>query len=462
MMMEPTLKRTISRLPAILLVMSAIVGSGIFKKIAPMAAGLQSPKLILICWVVAGVLSLIGALCTAELAAMMPGSGGEYVYFKTIYGKFFSFLYGWGNLTVMKSATIAALAYIFAESANVLVKLPVLSVPALGFIGDNMSIKLLATVLIVSLSFINHRGVIFGERLSRFLIVGIVAIIIGFVIAAFFSPQGSIAHFNQDVHPPEGWPLVTAFFAASLSAFWGYEGWNNVGYLGEEIKNPQRNLPIALGVGTIAVILLYLIVNSVYLYVLPVGDLAAMNQSPNQIAAVEVARILSGNVGAVILSCLILLTTFTCANSTILMSSRILFAMARDGLFFRSVGKIHPRYETPSRAIIWQCVWAVLLLWSGDFDQLTDLLIFASFIFYGSTAAGVIVMRIKEPDTDRPYKAIGYPVLPAIFALFCFSLVVITIIQNPTQALIGLSLIFSGTPIFLYYTRKNKLLKSKP
>jgi APA family basic amino acid/polyamine antiporter len=456
---EPSLKRTINRLPAILLVISAIVGSGIFKKIAPMSAGLQSPKLILICWVVAGILSLIGALCTAELTAMMPGSGGEYVYFKKIYGRFFSFLYGWGNLTVMKSATIAALAYIFAESFNVLVKLPQLSFAGLGLVGNNASIKILATALIISLSFVNHRGVVFGERLSRFLIIGIITVILGFVVAAFFSDHGSMAHFSQNVDPPKGWQLVTAFFAASLSAFWGYEGWNNIGYVGEEIKDPQRNLPIALGVGTIAVIVLYLIVNSVYLYVLPVGQLAAISHATNQIAAVEVARILSGNVGAVILSCLILLTTFTCTNSTILMSSRILFAMARDGLFFKSTGKIHSIYQTPSKAIIWQCVWAVLLLWSGDFDQLTDLLIFASFIFYGSTAVGVIVMRIKAPDAHRPYKVIGYPVLPALFALFCLMLVVVTIIQKPVEALIGLTLIFSGVPVYLYYVRKSGTLK---
>jgi APA family basic amino acid/polyamine antiporter len=449
-----SLNRTINRFPAVLLVISAIVGSGIFKKIAPMSAGLGSPKMILTCWVVAGVLSLIGALCTAELAAMMPGSGGEYVYFKKVYGKFFSFLYGWGNLTIMKSATIAALAYIFAESFNVLVKLPALTIPALGAVGENASIKVLATTLIVVLSFVNHRGVVFGERLSRFLIVGIIVVILGSVVVAFTSGHGSLANFSHKVHPPEGWQLVTAFFAASLSAFWGYEGWNNIGYIGEEIRDPQKNLPIALGLGTLAVIVLYLIVNSVYLYVLPVEQLAAIQGMANQIAAVEVARILSGHVGAVILSCLILLTTFTCANSTILMSSRILFAMARDGLFFQSTGKIHPVYRTPSKAIIWQCIWAVALLWSGNFDQLTDLLIFASFIFYGSTAVGVIVMRIKEPDIYRPYKATGYPVLPAIFALFCLTLVGVTIVQKPTQAFIGLTLIFSGVPVYLYFLKK--------
>ncbi|MEJ7557119.1 MAG: amino acid permease [Pedobacter sp.] len=453
---EPSLKRTITRLPAVLLVISAIIGSGIFKKIAPMSAALGSPKLILTCWVVAGVLSLIGALCTAELTAMMPGSGGEYVYFKKVYGKFFSFLYGWGNLTVMKSATIAALAYIFSESFNVLVKLPGLTIPGLGTVGQNASIKILATTLIITISFVNHRGVVFGERLSHFLIVGIIMVILGSVVAVFFSGQGNISNLSHEVNPPEGWQLVTAFFAASLSAFWGYEGWNNIGYIGEEIKNPQKNLPIALGVGTIAVIVLYLIVNSVYLYVLPVEQLAAMHGTANQIAAVEVARILSGNIGAVVLSSLILLTTFTCTNSTILMSSRILFAMARDGLFLKSTGKIHSIYRTPSKAIMWQCIWAVALLWSGNFDQLTDLLIFASFIFYGSTAVGVIVMRIKEPNAYRPYKAIGYPVLPAIFALFCLTLVGVTIVQKPIQALIGLTLIFSGVPVYLYYLRKGR------
>jgi APA family basic amino acid/polyamine antiporter len=440
-----TLKRTVTRLPAILLVVSAIIGSGVFKKIAPMADGLHSPQLILGSWIAAGLLSLAGALCNAELASMMPASGGEYRYFKRIYGNFFSFLYGWGNLTVMKSCTIAALAYIFAESFNVLLPLP----------GGSMSIKLLATTLIILLSYVNHRGIVFSEKLSRYLITSIIIVMIAFVALAFGSGKGNYSYFTQpNAQAPEDWNLFIALFAASLSAFWGYEGWNNIGFIGEEVTNPQKNIPIALGMGTIIVIFLYLGMNAAYLYIMPVEQLAAINHGEHRIAAVEVANVISGKSGAIILSCLILFTTFNCVNSTILMSARIFFAMARDGLFLESAGKIHPKYQTPSRAILWQAVWAIVLLWSGNFDQLTDLLIFAAFIFYGATAFGVILLRRKEPDAIRPYKVVGYPLLPAIFSLFCLALVIVTILRTPVQSLIGLALILSGAPVYYYYVNK--------
>lgn len=455
-MEDPSLHKTITRWPAILLVVSAIIGSSVFKKIAPMADALKSPGLILSCWIIAGLLSLIGALCTAELAAMMPGAGGEFVYFKKIYGRFFAFLYGWGNLTVMKSATIAALAYIFSESFQGLFGIQTYNLTALGTLGNNLTVKLIASTLIIALSYVNHRGVVFGEKLSRYLIAAIIVIILGFCLAAISSPHGNAEHFAARPEAPQGWPLVAAFFAAALSAFWGYEGWNTIGYLGEEVKNPQKNIPLALGIGTCTVIVLYLMVNAAYIYIMPVNQLAAIHQQLNTIAAVEVARLISGTTGAVILSCLILLTTFTCTNSTILMSSRILYAVARDGMFFSGAGKIHPKYQTPSKAIRWQCVLAILLLWSGNFDQLTDLLIFASFIFYGATAFGVIVMRYKEPETFRPYRVIGYPVLPVIFSLFCLTLVMVTIIRQPVQAITGLTLIFSGIPVYLYFSRLNQ------
>lgn len=454
---KPTLKPTITRFSAVLLVVSGIIGSGVFKKIAPMSESLQSPGLILLCWGLAGVLSLIGALCTAELVSMMPGSGGEYVYFKKIYGRFFSFLFGWANFTVMKAATIAALSYIFAESFNVLFPLPDVSIPFLGSVGSNVSIKLVATCLVLFLCYVNHRGLVFGEKLSKYLTVGIVLVILSFALAPFISDKGSVDNFTTTLDPPEGWGLITAIFAASLSAFWAYEGWNNIGYVGEEIKNPQKNLPIALGAGTLLVIFLYLLVNTVYLYFMSVEQLATIHHTINKIAAVEVARVISGNVGALLLSSLILLTTFTCTNSTILMASRIFYAMSRDGLFLKSAGEIHPKYHTPSNSIICLGAWATVLLWSGSFDQLTDLLIFASFIFYGSTTLGVIIMRRREPDAHRPYKVIGYPVLPIIFAAFCFMLVCVTIIQRPGQAFIGLMLISSGIPVYLYYVKKGKI-----
>jgi basic amino acid/polyamine antiporter, APA family len=451
MQVQPDLKRTITTVPAVLLVVSSIIGSGVFKKIAPMAAGLHSPTLVILCWVVAGLLSLIGALCTAELAAMMPGSGGEYRYFAKVYGKFFAFLYGWTNLTVVKASTIAALAFIFSESFNVLIPLP-----AIHVMGVNISIKMLGTLLIVALSTVNCLGVTFSELLSRIMIILILLVMFAFVIAGLNSDKGSIENFSPGTGVPGGWALFSAIFAASLGAFWGYEGWNTLSYLGDEIKNPQKNIPIALGIGTIIVIIIYLSLNAIYMYVLPVDQLAAINDEKNTIAAVKVAGIISGKIGLVVLSMLILFSTFNCENSTILTSARVLYAMSRDGLFFRGTAKIHPSWQTPANAVILQGSWAVALMWFGDFERLTDLLIFAAFIFYGASALGVLIMRRRAPDAVRPYKTIGYPVLPVLFVAFCIVLIVATIIRQPVDSGLGLLLIALGAPVYFYYVSRRE------
>lgn len=457
-----TLKRNVTRTSAILLVVSAIVGSGVFKKITPMAEQLGSEWLILACWLVAGILSLMGALCTAELAAMMPGSGGEFVYFKRIYGRFFSFLYGWANLVVMKTATVAALSFIFAQSFHAVIPLPELALFG-GEPSTDLSIKVLATLLILLLSTINYQGVSLSAGLSRTFIIAIVAVMVCFIGYAFFIyDPSSAAVVGTAVAPvmesePDSWFSAfstTAFFAAALGAFWSYEGWNNVGYIGEEVKNPQKNIPIALIVGTGFIVILYLIINAAYMQVLSVEELAAID--PNKIAAVVVAEKMAGPIGALILSVLILFSTFNCTNTTILTSARIFYAIAKERLFLNYAGKVHPKHGTPSNAIILQGAWAVVLVWWGTFDDLTDLLIFAAFIFYGATALGVLLMRKRDPHAERPYKVLAYPLLPILFGLFCFTLVIITIYNSPIQSLIGLGLMATGVPVYLYYMRKDR------
>ncbi len=450
-MANSTLRRSVSGSSAVLLVISAVVGSGVFKKIAPMSESLHDGGLVLLCWLIAGLLSLVGALCTAELAAMMPGSGGEFVYFKRIYGRFFSFLYGWANLVVMKSATIAALAFIFSQSLYAL--LPPAWVAGLG--ASAFAVKIFATLLIVLLSYVNFRGVVLSAVISKVLITGIVGAMLIFIGYAFTGHTPTVADVVPERSAPlDGFGWTTAFFAAALSAFWGYEGWNNVGYIGEEVKKPQRNIPLALIVGTMVVMLFYLGMNAAYLRILPVEAYAAMAAEQEKIAAVEAANVLFGSGGAILLSLLILCSTFNCTNSTILMSARIFYAMSRDKLFLPFASKVHPKHQTPSNAILLQGTWAILLIWWGSFDQLTDLLVFAAFIFYGATALGVILMRRREPTMERPYRVLAYPVLPMLFFVFCVTLVVITIIGQPMQALIGLGLIAAGVPVYLYYRRQ--------
>ncbi len=443
------------------LVISVIIGSGVFKKIAPMAQELGTPWLIILCWFIAGMVSLAGALCTAELVSMYPNSGGEYNYFQKIYGRFFSFLYGWASFTVIKTAAISALAYIFAQSFNSLFPLPIMDMQY-TFLGlhlfENLSIKLLAILLILLLTILNYRGVQFAEKLSSILTYAMLIAITFFLMIGLSSKQGSISHLytpsKNTLANLNGWVLMKAMFLASLGAFWGYDGWNNIAFIGEEIKNPKRNLPLALGLGTLGVMAVYVLINFVFLYVLPIDYFIQLNETPNKIAAVEVAGMISGTIGMVLVACLILITTLNSTNSSILMSARMLYAMARDKTFFKQAESVHPIYNTPDKALFIQAFWAVLLVFSGSFDQLTDMLVFAAFLFYAATALGLMYLRFKMPTAERGYKVIGYPVVPILFLLFCITICIMTLINQPYEALMGLILIASGLPVYWWLGRK--------
>ena len=247
--------------------------------------------------------------------------------------------------------------------------------------------------------------------------------------------------------------LIKALFASMLAAFWAYEGWNIIGFLGGEIHQPNKNIPLALLSGMTIVILTYMLVNFTYLFVLPIDKMVDVYRSQNEIAGISVIRHFAGNAGAIILSVLILVTTLGCTNSTIIMPPRIYQAMANDGLFFRGIMDIHPKFNTPNKALWLQGIWASLLVISGSFDQLTDMLVFVVFFFYGATALGVFIMRFREPKLERPYKAWGYPVIPAFFIMFCISLVIITCFTNPREAGIGAILVLAGIPLFIYWNR---------
>jgi APA family basic amino acid/polyamine antiporter len=454
------LKPKIGVSTATFLVVSVIIGSGVFKKLAPMSQELGSPLLVILCWVVAGLISLAGALSTAEMVSMFPNSGGEYFYFQKVYGRFFSFMYGWASFTVIKTSSIAALAYIFAQSLNSLFPLPIIN-GATSFLGIAISqglfIKLLASFLIIALTLLNYRGAQFATKLSTVLTYLMLTSIVAFIAIGFGSSQGSMANITTSSQLPNapdlhGFSLLKALFVASLGAFWGYEGWNSVAYVGEEIKNPKRNLPLALGIGTLIVMTAYVLLNIVFVYILPIDYFIQL--TPNKIAAVEVAGKLSGNIGMILVASLIVVTTLNATNSTILTSARMMYAMARDKLFFYKAANVHPKYNTPDIALFIQAFWAIALVFSGSFDQLTDMLVFASFIFYGSTALGVIILRVKHPEYERKYKVIGYPFVPGLFLLFCAALFVITILNKPYEAIWGLSLIATGFPVYWWLNRK--------
>jgi APA family basic amino acid/polyamine antiporter len=456
------LKPKVGTRAAIFLVVSVIIGSGVFKKIAPMSQELGSPSLVLLCWIAAGLISLAGALSTAEMVSLYPNSGGEYFYFQKIFGRFFSFLCGWSSFTVSKTAAISALAYIFAQSINSIAPLPELvneEIASSSFLLDNLSIKVLASLMIAGLTYLNYRGVHVAEKISRVLTYFMLLAIGTMVITGLTSSHGTLENFNSSGPADhfnkslEGWGLVKAMFIASLGAFWGYEGWNNIAYIGEEIRDPKKNLPRALLSGTLIVISAYVLLNAVFLYVLPIDRFIEMNANPNTIAAVEVASVITGNTGSILVAGLIVVTTFNATNSSILMSARIVYAMARDRLFFPSAASVHPAYNTPDVALLLQGIWAIMLVFSGTFDQLTDMLVFAAFIFYGASALSVILMRIRHPEMERTYKVFGYPYIPVFFCLFSLGLFIMTIINQPKEAFWGLVLIGSGIPFYLWFNR---------
>lgn len=460
------LVRSLTLSAATILVVSSVIGSGVYKKVAPISAELQSPFLVLFCWILAGIISLCGALSNAEIASMLADSGGEYVYFKRIYGRFIAFIYGWSTFVVIKSAACASIAYVFAQSFNSLIPLPNLpdSLASMEILGlfrpfENFGVKGLTILLLLVLTFLNTRGLKGASFLSNSITILVVVGLALIVILGLFFGGGSIANVQTpaSTYIPRDWTnfdLIKAVFGAMLAGFWAYEGWNTVGFIGGEIKNPNKNLPLALFGGMIVIITTYALVNFTYLYVMPIDQIIELYKSQNEIAAVAVVRSFSGSIGAGVLSILILFTTLGCTNSTILMPPRIYYAMAKDGLFFKSAADIHPKYHTPNNALWMQGFWACVLVLSGSFDQLTDMLIFAAFFFYGATALGVFVLRVREPDAPRPYKVWGYPLIPALFVIFCITLIIITLFTHTREAGIGLALMLTGLPFYFYWNKK--------
>lgn len=462
MVASTQLNRTLGLRFAIVLVIGNIIGSGIYKKVAPMSAELHSPGWVLICWSLGGIITMFGALSNAEIASMLADTGGEYSYYKKIYGKFFSFLYGWSNFVAIKTAAIASIAYVFAESLNSMVAIPPVFVQLQSFnIGgifypfQGFNVKLVAITLVLVLTWINSRGLKLGANISSVLLLLVLAGIISIVAFGSTAPEAKIlSSFSMSTSGSQS-VTVSAVFTAMLAAFWAYEGWNSVGFLGGEIKNPHRNVPLSIVFGLVIVIALYFLVNMTYLSLLPVASYEQISAAGNSIAAVEAVRVFWGTNGVLFISFLILLSTLGCTHATILSNARTAFAMAKEGLFFNRMAKVNSA-TVPGNALWYQGLWASLLVLSGTFDQLTDMLIFAAFIFYGATTLGVFILRKRMPDTPRPYKVWGYPVVPAIFIIFCVFLIGNTLIARPREASIGLFLILLGIPFYFWFSKRNK------
>lgn len=457
------LNRSLGLRLVIVVVIGNILGSGVYKKVAPMAAELHSPGWVLLCWALAGVITLFGALSNAEVAGLLADTGGEYAYYKKIYNRFFAFIFGWSLFAVIQTAAISSLAYVFAQSLNSILPLPPLlsmlsgfSIAGVFFPFAGLSVKLTAILLIVLLTWVNAKGVKFGAGLSTAILLLVFAGISTIVFFGLGSDQAEIGRGFDLATAPAASPVTfSAVFAAMLSAFWAYQGWAAIGYLGGEIKDAHRNIPRGITTGVLAVVAIYLLVNMTYLALLPITALEEVHEARVQIAAVEAVRSFWGYGGAMFISVLILVTTLGCTNATILVSSRTYFAMAREGLFFPKAAELN-QAQAPVHSLLYQCIWACLLVLSGSFDQLTDMVIFAVFIFYGATTFGVFVLRRKMPDAYRPYKVWGYPVVPAVMVLFSAALFFNTIFVRPREAAIGMVLMLTGIPMYWWFNKRQK------
>ena len=453
------LNRSLGLQLVIVVVIGNIIGSGVYKKVAPMTAELHSSGWVLICWVLAGIISLFGALCNAEVAGLLADTGGEYVYYQKIYNKFFAFLFGWSLFAVIQTAAISALAYVFAESLNSVVHLPQvlpsLSTVTIGgwfFPFADLNVKLVAIALIILLTWINTKGIKAGAGVSMAILILVFGSI--FTIIAFGLTSNAAHIDNIQMSTTNNTPItVSAVFTAMLAAFWGYQGWASVGYVGGEIKDAKKNLPKGIVIGIFTIIVLYLLVNTTYLSLLSIPQLEEIFQAGNKIAAIEAVKSFWGSNGALFISTLIFVTTLGCCNATILASCRPYYAMANEGMFFKKVVKLNDK-QAPVNSLLYQCVWACILVLSGTFDQLTDMIIFAVFFYYGATTLGVFILRKKMPDAPRPYKVWGYPIVPAIVVIFCVVLIANTIYTRPREAAIGAALMLTGVPMYFWFKRK--------
>jgi len=451
-------------------VIGFVIGSAVFLVTGGsngVARLLPSPGLLILGWIAGGLLSFAGALVYAELGSALPRSGGQYIFLREAYGDLTGFLYGWTLFAVINTGTLAALAVGYARYFGIFV--PALgtdrvlaSLPVFGHALTISAGQLNAVAVIVVLSIVNCFGVKEGSLFQGIITVVKVASFAGFMILGVAIGKGSWSHFVPLFASESGGAGVTggavqaaaggfglgAFILSMVAMLWAYEGWNNITFTAGEIKDPQRNLPLSLIVGMTAVVLIYVGMNVIYLYAMPVGDMF----STDTIGKAAAGR-LFGPLGAKLMSLSILVSVFGCISATVISGPRVFYAMANDGLFFRQIGDVHPRHRTPVKAILWQCVWSSVLCLSGRYDQLYTFVVFAAVLFYALTGASVIVLRRRHPEWPRPYRTWGYPVTPILYVVLCAIVLVNTLVNQPVESGWGLAILACGLPAYLYWKR---------
>jgi len=446
-----------------------IIGTGVFLKARVITCNVGTPGKALTVWLVAGLLSLAGALTYAELLAMFPRAAGEYGIMRDAYGRPWGFIYGWTQFAIARSASAAALAVGFAIFLNdflggVLNHVYFTLHPA-GYDLPFGRLQLVALLAIGITVIINCAAVRFSGGVATFLTAIKVLLLIGIGVGAFFYSGGDWSHLSQaNAGGACAKVAITTggfagFAAAMLGALWAYDGWNNVTFLAGEVKNPERNLPLSLIVSMFLVMGLYLLVNSSYYHVLTPTQIA--NVAASSSVAAEVVRRLLGSVAVTLIAAAMMTSSFGALHASILATSRVPYAMARDRLFFQGLAKVSPRTHVPIRSLVVLGVWSSVLALSGSFDMLTDSAIFALTLFYAFVAGSVFIFRRRLPDTHRPYRTWGYPVVPINFLVVNVWLIATTIWNTPKQSAIGLGLILIGLPVYLIWSKRDRSMNEK-
>ena len=438
------------------LVMGSMIGSGIFIVAADIAREVNSPGLLMMTWFVTAAMTLIAGLSYGELAAAMPHAGGQYVYLREAFGPMWGFLYGWTLFLVIQTGTIAAVAVAFAKYTGIFWR----SISAekylfgSGRLGLNTQ-ELLAIVVVLLLSWSNTRGIRTGAVVQNVFTFAKTAALLGLIAFGFLlgrnteAVQTNFTGFWRNA----GWNFnaVRLVGVAMVGALFSSDAWNNVTFTAAEVRNPKRNLPLSLALGVGMVSALYIACNFVYLNVLPLG---AIQHAPEDRVATAAAAGILGPVAVQLMAAAIMISTFGCNNGLILAGARVSYAMAKDGLFFRRAAEVDPVHHTPRFALLVQCIWTVLLILSGSYSDLLDYVIFAALLFYILTISALFVLRRTQPNLERPYRAIGYPVLPVLYIAAAAVIEILLLLYKPNYTWPGLIIVVLGLPVYFIWRRR--------
>jgi APA family basic amino acid/polyamine antiporter len=482
-MQETTMKRELGLLDSTMIVAGSMIGSGIFLVSSDIARQVGSPGIILLIWLITGVITLIAALSYGELAGMMPQAGGQYVYLKEAYNPMIGFLFGWTVFTVIQTGIIAAVAIAFAKYTAEII--PFFDQKNILFSLGGFSLnhtQLLAIVMICFLTFINLQGVKSAKLVQTIFTIAKLLALLGLIIAGIYVGLNSEAFFsnldnfwapyqtkvNEDgtisTELLGGVLLFGAMGAAMVGSLFSSDTWNNITYIAGEVKNPEKNIPLSLLFGTLIVTILYILANVAYLMLLPVSgspdgatvlERGIMFASQDRVGTAA-ASVIFGSAAAAIMALLIMVSTFGCNNGLILSGARLYYAMAQDGVFFKRAATLNKK-DVPGFALILQAFWAALLCLSGTYGQLLDYSVFSALLFYIVTIAGIFILRIKRPDWKRPYKAFGYPFLPALYILLASAICIDLLIYKPDTCGWGLGIVVLGIPVYYvwkYFDKK--------